>query len=176
MRVTELTPKLKGFWQAGVGQRIIRFCPLHHGPPRFSQSVKDREWEERAFRSVGDLCTRMSRRAGFWSGERDLRGPFFRSDITNRLHLLLHVLLCSILLAAINFVLLPNERLYGHVLRINFIPTPSSIAACRPTNFNLERNLFSRREGRRVMRETVLLETIVVILQINICSYAATEN
>ena len=102
----------------------------------------------------------MTRRAGFWSGEQeqDLRGPFFRSDITNRLHLLLllYVLLCSILLAAINFVLLPNERLYGHVLRINFIPTPSSIAACRPTNFNLERNLFSGREGRRVMRETVL--------------------
>ena len=169
MRVTELTPKLKCLWQqAGIGQCIIRFCPLHHGPPRFSQSVKDREWEERAFRSVGDLCTRMTRRAGFWSGEReqDLRGPFFRSDITNRLHLLLlHVLLCSILLAAINFVLLPNERLYGHVLRINFIPTPSSIAACRPTNFNLERNLFSGREGRRVMRETVL-ETIVASLQI----------
>ena len=143
-----------------------------------SQRQRGREWEERAFRSVGDLCTRMTRRAGFWSGEReqDLRGPFFRSDITNRLYLLLlHVLLCSILLAAINFVLLPNERLYGHVLRINFIPTPSSIAACRPTNFNLERNLFSGREGRRVMRETVR-ETIVASLKINICSYAPTKN
>ena len=49
LRVTELTPKLKCLWQqAGIGQCIIRFCPLHLGPPRFSQSVKDREGEGRA--------------------------------------------------------------------------------------------------------------------------------
>ena len=55
-RVAELTPKLKGLWQAGIGQRILRFCPLHHGPPRFAQSVRDRQRGESERSAPSVIC------------------------------------------------------------------------------------------------------------------------